>query len=95
MGLIGWIILIVILLAIIITLAAWWYERGNNEVSLLRTGVGGRRVVIDGGVLAIPYFHEISRVNMQTLRLDVDRRGDSSLITSKCWPKNKRARSRH
>lgn len=81
MGLIGWIILIVILLAIIIALAAWWYERGNNEVSLLRTGVGGRRVVIDGGVLAIPYFHEISRVNMQTLRLDVDRRGDSSLIT--------------
>ena len=81
MGLIGWIILIVILLAIIIALAAWWYERGNNEVSLLRTGVGGRRVVIDGGVLAIPNFHEISRVNMQTLRLDVDRRGDSSLIT--------------
>ncbi|MDG1431207.1 MAG: flotillin domain-containing protein [Paracoccaceae bacterium] len=81
MGLIGWIILVVIVLAIIIALAAWWYERGNNEVSLLRTGVGGRRVVIDGGVLAIPYFHEISRVNMQTLRLDVDRRGDSSLIT--------------
>lgn len=81
MGLIGWIILIVIVLAIIIALAAWWYERGNNEVSLLRTGVGGRRVVIDGGVLAIPYFHEISRVNMQTLRLDVDRRGGSSLIT--------------
>ncbi|MAT88362.1 MAG: flotillin [Aestuariivita sp.] len=81
MGLLGWIILMVIVIAIIIALAAWWYERGNNEVSLLRTGVGGKRVVIDGGVLAIPYFHEISRVNMQTLRLDVDRRGDSSLIT--------------
>lgn len=81
MGAIGWIILIVVVVAIIIALAAWWYERATNEVSLLRTGVGGRRVVIDGGVLAIPYFHEISRVNMQTLRLDVDRRGDSSLIT--------------
>ena len=81
MGLLGWIILIVVVLVIIIALAAWWYERGNNEVSLLRTGVGGRRVVIDGGVLAIPYFHEISLVNMQTLRLDVDRRGESSLIT--------------
>ena len=81
MGIIGWIILIVIVAAIIIALAAWWYERATNEVSLLRTGVGGRHVVIDGGVLAIPYFHEISRVNMATLRLDVDRRGDSSLIT--------------
>jgi len=81
MGFIGWIILLVAVLAIIIALAAWWYERATNEVALLRTGVGGRRVVIDGGVLAIPYFHEISRVNMQTLRLDVDRRGESSLIT--------------
>jgi len=81
MGTTGWIILIVVIAAVIIALAAWWYERATNEVSLLRTGVGGRRVVIDGGVLAVPYFHEISRVNMQTLRLDVDRRGESSLIT--------------
>ena len=81
MGFTGWIILIVIIVAIIIALAAWWYERATNEVSLLRTGVGGKRVVIDGGVLAIPYFHEISRVNMATLRLDVERKGEASLIT--------------
>ncbi len=81
MGLLGWIILIVIVAAIVIALAAWWYERATNEVSLLRTGVGGRSVVIDGGVLAVPYFHEISKVNMATLRLDVDRRGEASLIT--------------
>ncbi len=81
MGVTGWIILIVVVFAIIIALAAWWYERATNEVSLLRTGVGGKRVVIDGGVLTVPYFHEISRVNMQTLRLDIDRRGESSLIT--------------
>ncbi|MEM1430176.1 MAG: flotillin domain-containing protein [Pseudomonadota bacterium] len=81
MGILGWIILLIVIAAAIIALAAWWYERATNEVSLLRTGVGGRRVVIDGGVLAIPFFHEISRVNMQTLRLDVDRRGESSLIT--------------
>ncbi|MEL7117568.1 MAG: SPFH domain-containing protein, partial [Pseudomonadota bacterium] len=77
----GWIILLLVVIAGLVVLAAWFYERATNEVSLLRTGVGGRRVVIDGGVLAIPYFHEISRVNMQTLRLDVDRRGDASLIT--------------
>ena len=81
MSAIGWVILVILVLAILIALAAWFYERATNEVSLLRTGVGGRRVVIDGGVLAIPYFHEISRVNMQTLRLDVDRRGEASLIT--------------
>ncbi|MDJ0826110.1 MAG: flotillin domain-containing protein [Rhodobacter sp.] len=81
MGAIGWIILLLVVLAIVVALAAWFYERATNEVSLLRTGVGGRQVVIDGGVLAIPYFHEISRINMATLRLDVDRRGEASLIT--------------
>ena len=81
MGAIGWIILLLVVLAILIVLAAWFYQRATNEVSLVRTGVGGRRVVIDGGVLAVPYFHEISRVNMATLRLEVDRRGEASLIT--------------
>ncbi|KMW57461.1 Inner membrane protein YqiK [Candidatus Rhodobacter oscarellae] len=81
MGIAGWIILLLILAAVIIVVAAWFYERATNEISLLRTGVGGRRVVIDGGVLAIPYFHEISKVNMATLRLDVARQGESSLIT--------------
>jgi uncharacterized membrane protein YqiK len=81
MGTLGWIILLLIVLAAIISIVAWFYERATNEVSLVRTGVGGRSVVIDGGVLAVPYFHEISRVNMATLRLDVDRRGEASLIT--------------
>jgi len=81
MGTLGWIILILIVLAIIIAVVAFFFERATNEVSLVRTGVGGRQVVIDGGVLAVPYFHEISRVNMATLRLDVDRRGEASLIT--------------
>ncbi|MEM6636283.1 MAG: flotillin domain-containing protein [Pseudomonadota bacterium] len=81
MGALGWIILIIVIAAIVVALAAWFYERSTNEVALLRTGAGGRKVVVDGGVLAVPYFHEISRVNMQTLRLDVERRGEASLIT--------------
>lgn len=75
------IILILIAAAILIGLAAWFYERATNEVALVRTGIGGRKVIVDGGTLAIPYFQEISRVNMQTIRMDVHRVGDSSLIT--------------
>lgn len=81
MGLIGWIVLLVIIAAIVIALFAWFYQRATSEVALLRTGVGGRKVVIDGGVAAVPYFHEISRINMQTLRLDIERRNEASLIT--------------
>jgi uncharacterized membrane protein YqiK len=81
MGFMGWIILVIVVVVIIVALAAWWYERATNQIALVRTGIGGRRVVIDGGVITIPYFHEVSRVNMQTLRLDVSRRGEASLIT--------------
>jgi len=81
MGLTSTIILFIIILAIAIALFAWFFERGTSEVALLRTGIGGKRVVMDGGVLAVPYFHQISRVNMQTMRLDIERYGESSLIT--------------
>jgi len=66
---------------VLIALAAWFYERATHEVSLVRTGIGGRKVVIDGGTLAVPWFHEISRVNMQTIRMEVSRTADSALIT--------------
>lgn len=81
MGTIGWIVLALVVIAVVIVLAAWFYERATNEVSLIRTGIGGRKVIVDGGTIAIPFFHEISRVNMQTIRMDVTRAGDRSLIT--------------
>lgn len=81
MNTLGWIILLLVIVAAAVVLAAWFYRRATNEVSLVRTGVGGRKVVIDGGVLALPFFHEISRVNMATIRMDVARSGENSLIT--------------
>ncbi|MBL4813260.1 MAG: flotillin [Rhodobacteraceae bacterium] len=81
MNALGWVILLLVIIAAIIALAAWFYERATNEVSLVKTGIGGRQVIIDGGTLALPYFHEISPVNMQTIRMDVTRRGESALIT--------------
>ncbi len=57
------------------------YKRATREVSLVRTGAGGQRVIMDGGAIVVPLLHEISRVNMKTLRLEVRREGDASLIT--------------
>jgi len=75
------IILLLVVVAIVVVVIARLYERATREVSLVRTGIGGRRVVMDGGTVAIPFFHEISRVNMQTLRLEVRRAGEAALIT--------------
>lgn len=81
MSLLTVLIVLLIVGAGLIAIAAWFYERATNEVSLVKTGIGGRKVVIDGGTLAVPYFHEITRVNMQTLRLDVRCQGRGALIT--------------
>jgi len=78
---ITWTLIVLVVLAIVVIVLARFYERANRETSLVKTGVGGRRVVMDGGTIAIPYFHEISRVNMQTLRLEVHRAGEAALIT--------------
>lgn len=77
----AWIIFALIAAAVLIALFAWFYERATNETSLVRTGIGGRHVVMAGGTLSLPYFHEVSKVSMQTLRLDVACKNDGSLIT--------------
>lgn len=57
------------------------YRRATREVSLVKTGAGGKRVIMDGGTIVIPLLHEISPVNMKTLRLEVRRAGEAALIT--------------
>lgn len=57
------------------------YRRATREVSLVKTGAGGKRVIMDGGSIVIPLLHEISPVNMKTLRLEVKRAAEGALIT--------------
>lgn len=79
---ITWILAGLAVLAVLIVIYARFYERSNREIALIKTGIGGQKVVMDGGALVIPYFHEVSRVNMQTLRLEVNRSGGAALITN-------------
>ncbi|WP_298848685.1 flotillin domain-containing protein [uncultured Ruegeria sp.] len=57
------------------------YRRSTREISLVKTGAGGKKVIMDGGVLVVPLLHEVSPVNMKTLRLEVQRSGEAALIT--------------
>lgn len=57
------------------------YKRATREISLIKTGAGGKRVIMDGGAIVIPLLHEIRPVNMKTLRLEVKRASDAALIT--------------
>lgn len=73
--------IVVIFLLLIGFILARLYKRATREVSLIKTGAGGRKVIMDGGAIVIPLLHEIRPVNMKTLRLEVKRQGDGALIT--------------
>ncbi|MBC3210626.1 flotillin family protein [Serratia fonticola] len=57
------------------------YRRASAEQSLVRTGLGGLKVVLSGGAISLPVFHEIVEINMKTLKLEVSRAMHDSLIT--------------
>jgi uncharacterized membrane protein YqiK len=57
------------------------YKRASKETSFVRTGFGGEKVVMNGGALILPVFHETIPVNMNTLRLAVARSAEQALIT--------------
>ncbi len=73
----------VILIALIamVMVFAKLYRRATKEISFVRTGFGGQKVVMNGGALVLPVFHETIPVNMNTLRLEVQRNNEQALIT--------------
>ncbi len=69
------------LLVIIGIIIARLYRRSSKEISFVRTGFGGEKVILGGGAIVLPVLHEIIPVNMNTLRLEVRRADDQALIT--------------
>ncbi len=67
------------LLAVAIVLGAWflhrYYAKATLETALVRTGMGGRKVVIDGGCLALPIFHRLQKISMAAIVVPVSRSG--------------------
>ena len=57
------------------------YTRASAERSFVRTGLGGQKVIMSGGAIVLPVFHETILINMNTLKLEVNRAQQESLIT--------------
>ena len=79
----GWIIVLLILVIAVVAILFLnrFYVKATRETALVRTGFGGQRVVLDGGALGLPIVHRIAEVNMKTMRLEVERAGERSIIT--------------
>ena len=75
------IIVAIVVIAIAVIFLNRFYRKSSRDVSIIRTGFGGQRIVISGGTLALPFLHKIDEVNMRTIRVEVRRTGEKSLIT--------------
>jgi uncharacterized membrane protein YqiK len=74
-------IAVAIVAAIVVWLLHWLYLRSSKERAFVRTGLGGQKVVLDGGAFVLPIVHDVIPVNMNTLKLEVSRGRDKALIT--------------
>ncbi len=74
-------VVVAIVIAIIVWLFHWLYLRSSKERAFVRTGMGGQKVVMNGGAFVLPIIHDVIPVNMNTLRLEVSRGRDKALIT--------------
>jgi len=73
--------LIIFALLVLGLILARLYRRASKEISFVRTGFGGEKVVMNGGAILLPVLHEMIPVNMNTLRLEVRRAAEQALIT--------------
>ena len=74
-------VLLVITAVISVLFLNRYYRKASREISVVRTGQGGQKVVLDGGCLALPFLHKVAEVNMRTSKLDIERAGSKSMIT--------------
>src|SRR5580658_6688463 len=57
------------------------YRRCGADEALVRTGSGGNKVVIGGGVPVYPILHQLQRVSLRSVKLVVERNGKNALVT--------------
>jgi flotillin len=84
MGVLAWlfgIIVAIVVIAIAVVFLNRFYRKSSRDVAIIRTGFGGQRTLISGGCLALPFLHKIDEISLRTIRLDVRRTGEKSLIT--------------
>ena len=80
-SLILWLIVAIVVIAVAVYLLHWLYHRSTKEVAFVRTGLGGEKVVINGGALVLPIVHEVTPVNLNVVRIPVSRTKEDAVIT--------------
>ncbi len=80
-SLILWLIVAIVVIAVVVYLLHWLYHRSTKELAFVRTGLGGEKIVINGGALVLPIVHEVTPVNLNVVRIAVSRTKEDAVIT--------------
>lgn len=79
-----WFLIIVVALAILASVL-WFlqrfYAKATLDYALIRTGFGGRCIILAGGCLALPILHQVQRATMGVVTFAVERKGREALLT--------------
>ena len=74
-------VLLIVAVLLVIFFLHRFYAKATRDAALIRTGAGGRKIVIDGGTLVLPILHRLDRMNMRSMRLQAQRAGQQALIS--------------
>jgi uncharacterized membrane protein YqiK len=77
----GLLALVFLGLGLMLVAFARFYVRPSANLSFVRTGLGGRRVLIDKGGFYLPVVQQLVPVSLETMKLEVERKGADALIT--------------
>ena len=72
---------LVFLLSVLAITVAKFFRRCGADEALVRTGAGGNKVVIGGGITVYPILHQLLRVSLRSTKLSVERSDKNALVT--------------
>lgn len=76
-----WIILLLIFAGIAIAAFAAWYVKTPVNMAFIRTGLGGKKVVIGRGAVVLPWVQSIQWISLETFKLQIFKSKKEAFIT--------------
>ena len=73
--------IIIVMLLIAAALFLLFFERATKEISIIRTGFGGEKIIMDNGGFIFPVLHDKLIINMNVVKLVVEREQKEAFIT--------------
>ncbi len=78
--LLGFGVLTLLIGSIILVITRLYMKASANE-AFVKTGMGGRKAIIDGGAIVVPVVHEVIWVSLETMKLEIIKMAKDALLT--------------